>query len=340
MKVILLYFFFASNLFALSQREQLNATIDSLLKTDNATPFNGIIYCLSDDKIVLNKVQGFSDLTAKSPLNLTDQFVIGSISKQFTAAIILKEYERKNVQLHVPIRWYLPELKQKWADTVTIHQLLTHTHGIVDMNKPSIFPAGTDFNYSQIGYDLLAKIAERATGKKFELLSKELFKKCGMSSTLHPDSDGIKSLVIGYTAKKDELEVEVNSFQNFPAAGCFISTAEDLVKWNKCLYGGKILKKKTLKLMQTQHQGAVRNHPLFGETHYGYGITVSNENDNLQLGQTGFAPGFVSMNYYYPKTKTSLIILSNMVYGEGDLKKAFEYHLKIQNILLKSLIEN
>lgn len=329
MKYYLFFLLIAWNLPLFSQYEKLNASIDSLLKVQSSTPFNGVIYSVSDDKIILNKVQGFSDMTAKSPLNVTDQFVIGSISKQFTAAIILKEYERKNVQLHVPIRWYLPELKQKWADSVTIHQLLTHTHGIVDMNKPSIFPAGTSYNYSQIGYDLLAKIAERATGKKFDVLSKELFEKCGMTSTLHPDSEGIKSLVIGYTAKKNELEVEVNSFQNYPAAGCFISTVEDLVRWNECLYGGKILKKKTLKLMQTQHQGAVRNHPLFGETHYGYGITIRNEKEILQLGQTGFTPGFVSMNYYYPETKTSLIILSNAVYGEGDLKKAFEYHLKV-----------
>lgn len=336
MKYTLFIILFVWNCSLLAQYDKLNSAVDSLLKSNTTTPFNGVIYCVSDDEIVLNNVQGFSDLTAKSPLNLTDQFVIGSISKQFTAAIILKEYERKNVQLHVPIRWYLPELKQKWADSVTIHQLLTHTHGIVDMNKPSIFPAGSSYNYSQIGYDLLAKIAERATGKKFDVLSKELFKKCGMTSTLHPDSDGIKSLVIGYTAKNDELEVEVNSFQNYPAAGGFISTVEDLVKWNECLYGGKVLKKKTLKLMQTQHQGAVRNHPLFGETHYGYGITITNEKEILQLGQTGFTPGFVSMNYYYPETKTSLIILSNTVYGEGDLKKAFEYHLKILQLFTGS----
>jgi CubicO group peptidase (beta-lactamase class C family) len=329
MKFYLFFLLLVSNLPLFSQHEKLNASIDSLLKIQSSTPFNGLIYCVSDDRIVLNKVQGFSDNTAKSPLNVSDQFVIGSISKQFTAAIILKEYERKNIQLHVPIRWYLPELKQKWADTVTIHQLLTHTHGIVDWNKPSIFPAGTSFNYSQIGYDLLAKIAERATGKKFDALSKELFEKCGMTSSLHPDSEGIKSLVIGYTAKNNELDVEVNSFQNYPAAGGFISTAEDLAKWNECLYEGKFLKKKTLNLMQTQHEGAIRNHPLFGETHYGYGITITHEKVNLQLGQTGFAPGFVSMNYYFPETKTSLIILSNTVYGEDDLNNAFDYHVKV-----------
>lgn len=329
MKFLLPFILLAWNLPLYSQYEKLNATIDSLLNIQSVTPFNGIIYCVSDDKILLNKVQGFSDLTAKSPLNFTDQFVIGSISKQFTAAIILKEYERKNVQLHVPVRWYLPELKQKWADSVTIHHLLTHTHGIVDINQPSIFPVGTSYNYSQIGYDLLAKIAERVTGKKFDVLSKELFNKCGMTSTLHPYSDGIKSLVIGYTAKYDELDVEVNSFQNYPAAGGFISTVEDLVRWNECLHQGKVLKKKTLKLMQTKYHEAVRNHPLFGQTHYGYGITITNKNEILQLGQTGFAPGFVSMNYYYPETKTSLILLSNTVYGEGDLKKAFEYHIKV-----------
>lgn len=73
----------------------------------------------------------------------------------------------------------------------------------------------------------------------------------------------------------------------------------------------------------------MRNHPLFGETHYGYGITISNEKEILKFGQTGFAPGFISMNYYYPETKTSSILLSKTVYGEGDLNKAFEYHIKV-----------
>jgi CubicO group peptidase (beta-lactamase class C family) len=102
--------------------------------------------------------------------------------------------------------------------------------------------------YSQIGYDLLAKITERATGKKLEILSKELFDKCGMNNTLHPASEGISSLAIGYTEKNKKLEIDINSFQNYPAAGSFISTVEDLVRWNTCLYGGKVLKKKTLKL--------------------------------------------------------------------------------------------
>lgn len=335
MKYTLLFILLVWNCSLFAQCDKLNSAVDSLLKIKTATPFNGIIYCVSDENVLVSKVQGFSDFTAKSPLKLTDQFVVGSISKQFTAVLILKEYERNNVQLHVPIRWYMPELKQKWADSVTIHQLLTHTHGIVDMDKPSIFPAGKQFNYSQIGYDLLAKIAERATGKKLEILSKELFDKCGMINTLHPASEGITSLAIGYTEKNKKIEIDINSFQNYPAAGSFISTVEDLARWNACLYGGKVLKKKTLKLMQTPQQGAVRNHPLFGETLYGYGITVTGEKEQLQFGQTGFAPGFVSMNYYFPNTKTSLIMLSNVAYGDDDLKKAFEYHLKVLELYQK-----
>lgn len=335
MKYKFLFILLAWNCLLFAQNEKVTSAIDSLLKSQTSTPFNGIIYCVSDDRVLASNVQGFSDFTAKSPLKLTDQFVIGSISKQFTAAIILKEYERKNVQLHVPIRWYMPELKQKWADSVTIHHLLTHTHGIVDMDKPSIFPVGTQFNYSQIGYDLLAKIAERATGKKFEILSEELFEKCGMINSLHPASEGINSLAIGYVEKNKQLEIDINSFQNYPAAGSFISTVEDLARWNACLYGGKVLKKKTLTLMETPQVGAVRNHPLFGETFYGYGITVTGEKEQLQFGQTGFAPGFVSMNYYFPNTKTSLIMLSNVVYGDDDLKKAFECHLKVLELYQK-----
>lgn len=335
MKYTLLFILLVWNCSLFAQYDKLNSAVDSLLNIKTTTPFNGIIYCVSDENVLVSKVQGFSDFTAKSPLKLTDQFVVGSISKQFTAVLILKEYERNNVQLHVPIRWYMPELKQKWADSVTIHQLLTHTHGIVDMDKPSIFPAGTQFNYSQIGYDLLAKIAERATGKKLEILSKELFDKCGMINTLHPASEGITSLAIGYTEKNKKIEIDINSFQNYPAAGSFISTVEDLARWNACLYGGKVLKKKTLKLMQTPQQGAVRNHPLFGETLYGYGITVTGEKEQLQFGQTGFAPGFVSMNYYFPNTKTSLIMLSNVAYGDDDLKKAFDYHLKVLELYQK-----
>lgn len=88
-----------------------------------------------------------------------------------------------------------------------------------------------------------------------------------------------------------------------------------------------------MKMLKTKQNGAVRNHPIFGITEYGYGITVDTKETILQFGQTGFAPGFVSMSFYFPKTKTSVIVLSNVAYDTNDLKKTFYYPTEILKII-------
>ena len=281
-----------------------------------------------------SKIYGYSDIDKKVPLKINDQFVIGSISKQFTAVLVLREFDKGHIDLSTPIHKYLPELTQSWADTVTIHHLLTHMHGIIQLDKPTTFKAGTQYSYSQIGYDLLAKIIEKASGKTFAELAKNLFIECGIKNTFHPDIKEYNNLVKGYTENENgKIEFETETFQNYVAAGSFISTAEDLNIWNKMLYSGKLLKNKTMKMMETKQSGAVRNHPIFGVTEYGYGITVDTKENILQYGQTGFAPGFISMNFYFPKTKTSVIVLENVAYETDDLKKTFYYHTEILKII-------
>ncbi|MNF85940.1 beta-lactam binding protein AmpH [compost metagenome] len=207
-------------------------------------------------------------------------------------------------------------------------------HGIVQLDEPTTFKVGTQYSYSQIGYDLLAKIVAKTSGKTFAELSKNLFKECGMKNTFHPDQKEYKNLVKGYTENENgKIEFETKTFQNYVAAGSFISTAEDLSIWNKTFYSGKLLKGETMKMLETKQKGAVRNHPIFGITEYGYGITVDTKDSILQYGQTGFAPGFVSMNYYFPKNQTSVIVLENIAYDTDDLKKTFYYHTEILKII-------
>lgn len=311
--------------------------IDSLLAAKTNTSFNGIILIAQGDQPQYFKIKGYSDLEKKTKLRPEDEFVIGSISKQFTAAVVLLEYEKGRIDLNTPIHKYLPELSQSWADTVTVHHLLTHTHGIRELNEPAAFPAGTQYEYSQIGYDLLAKIAERVSGKSFAALSAAMFQKCGMKQTFHPDTKGYH-LVKGYSANASgQLFYDTNSLKNYPAAGGFISTVNDLLIWNNALQNGKVLKPETLKMATSEQKNAIRNHPLFGKTKYGYGLTVDTKGDLLQIGQTGSAPGFISINFYYPKTKTSFIILDNVVYYPQDLVKTFQYHVAIWKIVRESL---
>jgi CubicO group peptidase (beta-lactamase class C family) len=273
-------------------------------------------------------------MAKKEPLQLNDQFVIGSISKQFTAVLVLREYDKGNIDIFTPIHTYLPELTQSWADTVTVHHLLTHMHGITQLDKLTTFKVGSQYSYSQIGYDLLAKIVEKTSKKSFAELSENLFRACGMKNTFHPDIKKYSNLVKGYTEiENGKIEFEKETFQNYVAAGSFLSTVNDLNIWNDLFYNGKLLKSKTMKLLLTKQQGAVRNHPLFGITEYGYGITIDTKENILQYGQTGYAPGFISMNFYFPKTKTSAIVLANVAYETEDLKKTFYYPTEILKIV-------
>jgi CubicO group peptidase (beta-lactamase class C family) len=222
---------------------------------------------------------------------------------------------------------------------VTIHHLLTYTHGITGTGKPLAFKPGSQFSYSQLGYELLAQVAEKTSGKTFAELSTELFRNCGMNHTSHPDVNK-SQLVKAYTGDPGEQPVlETNSFENHVAAGGFISTAGDLLLWNECLFGGKLLKPATLKLMTSAQPNAVRQHPIFGATNYGYGITVTNDHGLLQLGQTGFAPGFMSMDFYFPGTGTSVVVLQNILYDGSDVKKISCFHTAILKIIKESLLK-
>lgn len=320
------------------QQLDFSKKIDSLILAKTTKPFNGIIFITQKGETKYSKIYGYSDIDKKKVLKFNDQFVIGSISKQFTAVLVLREFDQGHLDLSTPIHKYLPELSQSWADTVTIHHLLTHMHGINQIDKPTTFKIGTQFSYSQIGYDLLAKIIQKTSGKSFAELSKNLFDECGMKNTFHPDIKGYNNLVKGYTEiDNGKIEFESETFQNYVAAGSFISTAEDLNIWNKIFYSGKLLKKETMVMLESKQQGAIRNHPIFGITEYGYGITIDTKENILQLGQTGFAPGFISMSYYFPKNQTSVIILENIAYDTDNLKKTFYYHTEILKIIRQEI---
>ena len=288
-------FWVCVNVLSFGQTTGFAEKIDSLIAAKTDKPFNGIVLIAQNGQTKYLKIHGLADINAKTSLKRDSPFVIGSISKQITAVLVLRELDKGHLALHIPIRQYLPELTQPWADTVTIHQLLTHTHGITELDKSLAFTPGTQYAYSQLGYELLGKIAEKTSGKSFAALSEELFEQCDMKNTFHPDSRKNRPLPKGYSAQPDgSLTFEKNSLENYVAAGSFVSTADDLVRWNQLLYNGKLLKPATYQQMITKQKNLVRQHPLFGKTEYGYGITVSGEGKSVQLGQTGYAPGFVS----------------------------------------------
>ena len=310
--------------------------IDSI-SVDNG--FNGVILVTKDTTTIYSKAFGYSDLENKTHMNMENQFVIGSISKQITAVLVLRENEKGNLKLDDKISQYLPNIKQPWANDVTIHHLLVHTHGIVDVDKPLEFELGSQFNYSQLGYELLAQILEKVTGKTFNELSTELFTKYGLKNTYHPDNKNYNRLVIGYEESENgKLEYCINSLYNYVPAGSFISNAEDLNKWNELLYSGKLVNEKTLELMKTRY--ATRLHPIFDKIEYGYGLLFKDGENDIQIGAFGYAPGFVSACYHYPQTNMNLIVLENTARKLDNFKETFRVHTELMELIKKRTPNN
>lgn len=313
----------------LEDYSELSLKIDSII---NKEKFNGVILIHKDSTVMYSKARGYSDLENKIELNLNDQFVIGSISKQITAVLLLRAYEKGKIGLYDTLNTYLPEINQPWTKEITIHHLLTHKHGIVDLNKPLEFKPGTQFQYSQLGYALIAQVLEKVTGKSFMRLSVELFTEYGLMNTCHPDNKTYKRLVKGYIENEHgDLVFSTNSFYNYAAAGSFVSNANDLIKWNKMLHSGKLVSEETLKLMVTKY--ATRNHPIFDTVEYGYGLLFKDMEQDVQIGALGYAPGFVSACYHYPKTNINLVVLENIAYDLNDFTQTFGVHVEIMDLV-------
>lgn len=267
-------------------------------------------------------------------------FLIGSVSKQFTAAAILKLSEAKALGLQDPVVKYLPKFKYP---NVTIHHLLTHTSGLVNFTSTSEFevlrrrefkdlgpltdlilqlgvefPAGTQWSYSNSNYALLAQIVENlAGGTWWSYVRRELTDKAGMSETHFLTVKG-PWLVEGHRFDRDYNLIPLEAVEYLErgwahGAGGLESTPSDLAKWNSALYGGKLLRPESLALMTAAHA------PVAEGLAYGYGIFVGKDkaSGEAMFSHNGGIPGFVAYNAYFPQRATSVVVLSNVDSAEA-----------------------
>jgi D-alanyl-D-alanine carboxypeptidase len=325
------------------QKADYSSKIDSLIQAKNPRSFNGIIWIIKKGKTKYLKTYGYSNLETKTPFTLKDNFRIQSNSKQITAVLILKEVEKRKIDLHVPIRKYLPDFKQTWADTVTVHQLLNNTSGIVDITKPLSFRPGTDYYYSNPGYGLLRPIIEKVTGKTFIEVANNLFKELKMHNSYCYEIDKPNiGLVNGYWVSKDsvnlfnfkDLNHTIETWANFIPAGGMISNAIDLRTWDKKLHKGKILKSETYKLMTSYEITA--QHDSFGneKVGYGYGLRISDKTPVKYLGHSGKGIGFMAIKFYIPVKDVAVIVLQN--HYDVDSKLHYYFESKIREIVINS----
>ena len=323
------------------KKDDYPVKIDSLIKTTNPRTFNGVVYIQQNGKEKYAKAFGYADFNKKTPLEISNKFSTMSIAKQITATLILQQVEKGTIDLHQPIRKYLPDFQYSWADTVTVHHLLNHTSGLYsDDLKPNLkFKTGKEFCYSNVGYYVAGLVLEKQSGKSYQELVTALFKKCKMNDSFYPTETSSQLLTKGHTIK-EEVTFKLNKKSGFDPTNYFgshlIVTAPDLAKWNECLHNGKLLKPETYKLMTNYSTTAT--HPIFGENPigYGYGLRINDKADIYEIGHTGFHPseGFTAVNLYYPKTKTSVIVMENV--ANENFEIAYYFEQEIRKIVMNS----
>jgi CubicO group peptidase (beta-lactamase class C family) len=291
-----------------------------------------------DGNVLYKKGFGYADIKNKKLVTPDTKFRIGSVTKQFTAAAILKLQENNLLSVSDKLSKYIADFPR--GDEVTIHHLLTHTSGIhsytskdgfegnvtkpiiadtlinVFKNDPYDFNPGERMLYNNSGYFLLGYIISKVSGKPYATYLKESF-----FDPLHMDNTGIHyggikldSEAKGYAKENNKFDDVINWDMSWAgAAGAMYSTVDDLLKWNQALYGGKVLNEKSLQAALTP---ATLNNGTEPSMRYGYGLALTKFRGEDIISHGGGLHGFVTQLAYYPEEKISIVMFSNTAQPE------------------------
>ncbi|OWK74593.1 serine hydrolase [Flavobacteriaceae bacterium JJC] len=320
------------------QKKLLAQQIDSVF---SKTKFNGSISVVQNGEKLYERENGLEDFKTEAKLDSNSVFAIGSVSKQFTAVMILMLEDQGKLNNNDKISKFLPEFQNKQFESITVHQLLNHTSGISDLGNGLHSKPGKVFNYSNKGYRFLGEIIEKASGKSYGENAEELFGKAGMlhSSTANVfNGNHFAGAYLGNSSRFERIENMPKRLSNKEisvAAGGVLSTVNDLHRWNTSLYSGKILKPETLK--KFLQKSSENHHAILGKVGYGYGIMI-NERKPSSYFHSGYVKGSPSLNIYYPETRTSVVILSNIADESKGKNGFFVPHKEVKKVT--EIIEN
>jgi len=330
-------------------RATLVARIDSIAEAALATkraPGVSIAVVRGTDTLVL-RGYGFADLEHKVPVNDRTIFRIGSLTKQFTSAAVMKLVEQRKIRLDATIRDYLPDYPGPGA-SVTIHQLLNHTSGIpsytdlgdrfwtksrLDLSHAEMldlfagdsleFRPGTSWKYNNSGYYVLGMILERVTGQPYSaLVQQSQFSPLGLTQTSYCDDVRIvENRARGYGVTSEGMvNADPISMTSPYSAGALCSTARDLVHWNHALVNGEVVTRASFEKMiaPTTITG--------GPTQpYGYGLATGELGGHRMVAHSGGINGFSAFMAHYPAGGTTrepvtIVVLANGPLNTGALQ--------------------
>lgn len=320
----------------------LEAGLDKILA--DVPDFSGVLLVADKGKIVYHKAKGFKSFETREPLETSDIFELASLSKQFTAMTIMQMKDAGKLSFDDPVEKYISGLPYSG---ITIRHLLTHTSGLPDYQEimdqywdksriagneeniayliryhpPVLFEPGTRYLYSNTGYMLLASITEQVSGQDFiEYCKTKLFVPAAMHQTAirtNAEKKQMPNLAKGHIyVKEKERYVAADSFPQYNYAiwlgnrkgpGRVSSASADLLKWDRMLYTGKMVKPATLK--DAFSPARLKNDSL---SNYGFGWKIKEDkNKGKIVWHDGDNPGYATYFVRYIDADKTIILLCN-----------------------------
>jgi len=327
-------------------QEKLNSNdtytkIDNYLSNGTANGFSGAILVIKEGELIINKGYGLANKDSKTLNNPNTIFDIGSNTKQFTSTAILKLVELGKLKLTDPLSQFFKNLPIK-KQSITIHQLLTHTAGfsesigrdysafgkLSEISQKDFFEKlfaskllsepGEKYSYSNTGYSILGRIIELASGQSYEaFLNEHLFTPAGMLQTgyLLPKWN-TKQMAHGYNRNIIETESTITLYQeagdvnwHLKGNGGINSTQNDMLLWYKALKTNIILTPESFKKLTTPYP--YTSSPK-STSNYGYGWGVKKlENNIKRISHNGSNGTFAHTIIWYPKEDTYIVYATN-----------------------------
>ncbi|WP_337968733.1 serine hydrolase domain-containing protein [uncultured Flavobacterium sp.] len=327
----------------------IRSQLKNLEKENN---LSGVVLIAKNGKPIYREAFGFANLPDSIKNKPDTKFNLASINKMFTGMAIMQLVESGKISLQDKVGKYLLDYPNKTvADSVTIHQLLTHTSGMnsfweeydkvakekfktvsdylpLFVNKKLAFAPGSDFLYSNSGYMVLGLIIEKVSGQNyFDFVKEYIYKPAKMINTDAYELDNaIPNLATGYTMSLEEPgqwknNIYSNLAKGTPAGGGY-STVDDLLSFANALQNNRLLSKENTAIYTS---GRVK----FRDGMYGYGFMEDTINGHRIIGHTGGHDGIADELMIYSDLGYTVVILTN-----GEVENYWE----ASNLIKKQLV--
>ena len=315
-------------------RDAFRSRADSLVFTylaESHAPSASFAVIRGNDTLAYG-AHGLANVDAWRAPTATTIYEIGSITKQFTSAAIMKLVDQGRVKLDDDLSKYVPQFPLQ-GKKVSIRQLLNHTSGIHSYTSSPEWPKtwndklspdaivafvaadtfdfapGTGYRYSNTGYVLLGMVIENASGQTYaKYLDAQFFKPLGLRQTSYcPSKPSEPAFALGYGKGASGTERAKFLDLSHPfSAGALCSTVGDFAKWQRALDGGKVVSPASYALMTTAD-----SLPSGRKINYGFGLVPGVFNGHKTVSHTGGIPGFATAATYVPDDSLSIVVYTN-----------------------------